>query len=145
MRMLRAGEKGNMVEAIICDLDGTLALHNGRSPFEYHKCDTDLPNRPVVELVKRLGMPVIYISGRDDSCFRLTKQWLAAQELPEGELFMRKTGDQRKDALVKRELYEQHVVGRYQILFVLDDRDQAVELWRKELGLTCLQVAYGNF
>ena len=133
-----------MEEVIICDLDGTLAIHNGRTPFEYHKCDTDLPNRPVVELVKRLGLPVIYMSGRDDSCFKKTKQWLRDHGLPEGELLMRTTGDRRKDAVVKRELYEQHIEGKYEILFVLDDRDQVVDLWRKDLGLTCLQVAYGD-
>ena len=31
-----------------------------------------------------------------------------------------------------------------EILFVLDDRSQVVKMWR-ELGLTCLQVADGNF
>lgn len=44
---------------------------------------------------------------------------------------MRRTGDHRKDAQVKRELYKQHVAGKYAALFVLDDRDQVVDLWRK--------------
>lgn len=38
--------------AIICDLDGTLALLNGRSPFDASKCNQDLPNIPVVNMVK---------------------------------------------------------------------------------------------
>ena len=31
------------------------------------------------------------------------------------------------------------------ILFVMDDRDQVVSMWRNELGLTCFQVAEGDF
>lgn len=60
------------------------------------------------------------------------------------ELHMRKTGDTRRDSTVKRELYERHLAHR-DVLCVLDDRDQVVRMWREELGLTCLQVAYGDF
>ena len=134
-----------MVEAIICDIDGTLAIRRGRGSYEYDRCDTDLPNRPIIELVKRLGLPVVYLSGREDSCYQMTLRWLRDQGLPEGALFMRRTGDHRKDVEIKRELYKRHVEGKYRILFVLDDRDQVVALWRKELRLTCLQVNYGDF
>jgi len=57
---------------------------------------------------------------------------------------MRKTGDSRKDSIVKREIFEEHIKGKYRIQFVLDDRNQVVEMWR-QLGLTCLQVAEGDF
>ncbi|MGH7203736.1 MAG: AAA family ATPase, partial [Candidatus Levyibacteriota bacterium] len=56
-----------------------------------------------------------------------------------------KEKDFRKDAVVKKELYETHISGKYEVLFVLDDRDQVVEMWRKDLGLPCFQVDYGNF
>tara|TARA_R100000742_G_C4277440_1_gene99311 strand:+ start:938 stop:1642 length:705 start_codon:yes stop_codon:yes gene_type:complete len=40
---------------IICDLDGTIALMNGkRSPFEYHKCINDDPNTPVINVLETL-------------------------------------------------------------------------------------------
>ena len=32
---------------VICDLDGTLALMNGRKPYDYDKCDTDLVNETI--------------------------------------------------------------------------------------------------
>jgi hypothetical protein len=57
---------------------------------------------------------------------------------------MRKEGDVRKDAIVKGEIYEKNINGKYNVLFVLDDRNQMVEMWRG-LGLTCLQVADGDF
>ena len=58
--------------------------------------------------------------------------------------FMRTAGDTRKDAVVKAELYEEHVEGRYNVVAVIDDRKRVVDL-RRSLGLTCLQVAEGDF
>lgn len=57
---------------------------------------------------------------------------------------MRPEGDIRKDSIVKRELFEKYVRPYYNIEFVLDDRNQVVEMWRS-LGLKCLQVAEGDF
>jgi hypothetical protein len=59
-------------------------------------------------------------------------------------LMMRKTGDKRKYSIVKKEIFNEHIKGKYCVDFVLDDRNQVVEMWRK-LGLVCLQVAEGNF
>jgi hypothetical protein len=57
---------------------------------------------------------------------------------------MRPAGDMRKDAIVKRELFDRHVRDRYDVTCILDDRSQVVDMWRS-LGLTCLQVAPGEF
>ena len=58
---------------------------------------------------------------------------------------MRPENDNRKDCTVKKELYEKYINGNYYVDFVLDDRDQVVELYRNDIGLLVLQVAYGNF
>lgn len=138
-------------KAIICDLDGTLALHNNRSPYDYNKLGTDLLNQPIAEIVRAFAWyknyTVIYLSGREDSCRDLTEQWLEKQHVPTDPphiLLMRSAKDHRKDAIVKQELFDNYVRENYWVKFVLDDRDQVVKMWR-ELGLTCLQVAYGNF
>jgi hypothetical protein len=52
--------------------------------------------------------------------------------------------DQRKDSVIKQELFDKYVRGRYNVLFVLDDRNQVVDQWRA-MGLTCYQVAPGAF
>ena len=57
---------------------------------------------------------------------------------------MRETGDSQPDKIVKRKIYENIIKGRFNVKFVLDDRDQVVRTWRN-LGLRCLQVAYGDF
>jgi hypothetical protein len=54
------------------------------------------------------------------------------------------SADMRKDAVIKQELFDKYVAGKYNVLFVLDDRNQVVDFWRS-IGLTCFQVNYGNF
>lgn len=134
--------------AIIVDLDGTLALLNGRHPFDASTCDEDLVNEPIRQIVETyhtLGTKVILLSGRQDAHEEPTRRWLAKHEIPFDALYMRKAKDQRKDAIIKKELYEANIKEQYFIRFVLDDRNQVVDLWRQELGLPCLQVYYGDF
>lgn len=136
--------------AVLCDLDGTLALIHGRSPYDAKDCDLkDLPNTPVIETVRahfRAGRTIVFCSGREDKfrpeTERFIKMWLP--DLTYYELHMRKTDDFRKDAIVKEEIYNEHIVGKYNVLCVLDDRNQVVEFWRSK-GLSCFQVAPGDF
>ena len=87
----------------------------------------------------------MFLSGRTDACRTATHQWLLKHVgVPFQGLYMRAAGDMRKDAIVKRELFDRHIRDSYDVTCVLDDRDQVVAAWR-ELGLTCLQVAPGNF
>ena len=57
---------------------------------------------------------------------------------------MRAAGDDRKDEIIKREIYNREIKPAFDVLCVLDDRDQVVRMWRA-MGLTCLQVAPGDF
>lgn len=137
-------------KAIIVDIDGTLAMANGRNPYDDTMLYTDLPNKPVVDLVHLLakdGNTVIVMSGRQstDSCLTQTKEWLDEHLKCPYMLFMRDEGDTRKDSIVKKELFVQYVEPYCNITLVLDDRDQVVDLWRNTLNLPCLQVNYGNF
>lgn len=135
-------------EAILVDLDGTVALLNGRNPFDASTCDNDLPNVPVIECVKAMksaGRAIVFMSGREDKYREPTLSFLSKHfgEMPY-ELYMRATGDSRKDSVVKEELLEANVFHRYKIVFALDDRNQVVDHYRS-MGLTVFQVAEGNF
>ncbi len=138
----------DLEDCVVCDIDGTVALHVARTPFEFEKCDTDAPNPSVVGLMhildKANGPALIFVSGREDSVRDKTEAWLDKHKLYHNGLYMRKTGDNRKDYVVKKEIYEDHIKGRYNVLFALDDRNQVVKFWREQ-GLTCLQVAEGDF
>lgn len=143
-----ANQDTTLPPAIIVDLDGTLALLNGRHPFDASTCDEDLVNEPIRQMVETyhgLGTKVFLLSGRQDSHEAPTRRWLEKHQIPFDGLYMRAAKDQRKDAVIKKELFEENLLGRYFIRFVLDDRNQVVDLWRLELGLPCLQVFYGDF
>lgn len=136
----------NLEDAIIVDMDGTLAILNNRSPYDASKCDQDLPNQPVLETVYKWQetVKIIVVSGRTDDGKELTEKWLQENKINYIALYMRQTGDMRKDAVIKQEIYEQFIRDKYNIKFILDDRNQVVEMWRS-LGLTVFQVAEGNF
>ena len=139
--------------AWLCDIDGTLALKGDRSPYDWAKVGLDTPNKPVITVARALAAKsgLLFVSGRMDQCRGETRLWLhtfvcepslCTCKMP---LLMRKDGDNRPDQTVKRELYEGHIQGLYEVEGVLDDRDRVVAMWRNDLGLTCLQVAPGNF
>lgn len=134
--------------AILVDLDGTLALLTERGPYDYLRCHLDVVNEPVKQVVlayRACYGKVLIISGREDVARDMTAAWLERHEIPYDGLFLRRRGDRRRDTVVKREIFERAIAGRYRVDFVLDDRDQVVAMWREEMGLTCFQVAPGNF
>lgn len=134
--------------AIIVDVDGTVALMGSRSPYDETRVHEDRPNWPVIAAVRALytaGHEVIFCSGRTDACRDATEKWLVDHmELDWFTLLMRRVGDGRRDAVVKRELFDQHIRHQCNIIGVFDDRRQVVDMWRS-LGLTVFQVADGNF
>lgn len=148
-------------EAIIVDIDGTLAHMTGRSPYDYSQVHTDVADEQVRWLVNMLygsssradgheSLNVLIVSGRDDSCRESTEEWLWEHGISYDELHMRPTGavdelgNKLPDYQVKYDLFDKHIRGNYNIRFVLDDRDQVVKLWR-DMGLKCLQVQPGDF
>ena len=138
----------SLPKALIVDIDGTLSHSGGiRSPFEYHKVindDIDEIIRHVVISYRSMGYYIIIVSGRDDSCYDLTGQWLNKHHVPYDFMYMRKSGDFRKDRIIKKEIYDKYIKNNFNILFCLDDRNQVVEMWR-EIGVKCLQVQEGDF
>ena len=142
----------SLPHAIICDLDGTLCINEGtRGHYEYDKCDTDLVNKSVENILLMWineTSPlneIIFLSGREDSCKDKTIKWLHDKcGIIPHQLYMRKTGDYRKDYTIKKEIFDEKIKNKYYIEFILDDRNQVVDMWRK-MGLDCLQVAEGDF
>lgn len=140
----------SLPNCIICDIDGTMAMMDGRSPYDYSKVIDDKVNFQLANLINTLdpSIKVIFMSCREDWCKDTTIQWLlnnVANIDKDYALFMRKSGDYRPDEIIKKELYEAHIEGKYNVLAVFDDRDKVVNMWRNELGLLCCQVWYGNF
>ncbi|MDE2103040.1 MAG: AAA family ATPase, partial [Patescibacteria group bacterium] len=119
--------------AWMVDIDGTLAKMNGRGPFEWHRVGEDEPVPQVASMVRALcayDYRIVVMSGRDSVCRRETEQWLWDNDIPFDLLVMRPEGDNRKDAVVKLELFQKHVAPYYNVVGVLDDRQQVVDMWR---------------
>ena len=137
--------------AIICDVDGTVALmHGNRGPFDWDKVSTDKPNQWVIDLIvsyyNGTSCQIIFLSGRCDVCYNDTWDWLEKYVDIPFKLYMRpKAQEFEKDAKIKFEIYINKIKPNYDIQFVIDDRKQVVDMWRNVAGLKVAQVAEGNF
>lgn len=140
----------NRPHAIICDLDGTLALLGERSPYDASRALEDTLNDPIGNILEVyahqtfIEVKIIFVSGREEKHRPQTEAWLKKHKISYEVLYLRPTGDRRPDNIIKKEIYETNIKPKFDVLFVLDDRDKVVKMWREE-GLTCLQVAYGDF
>ena len=134
----------SLKKAIICDLDGTLCQMVDRGPFEGWKCGSDELDIPVSNILKRFkDYEIILLSGRNKA-WDETIEWLSKHGVYYDSLYMRADTDERSDRIVKKEFYEKYIEGKFNVEFVLDDRNQVVDLWR-EIGLKCLQTQPGVF
>ena len=138
----------DLADAVVFDVDGTTCHMNGkRGPFDWKKVGVDDLDKVVarqMKMHKKFGDKILIVSGRDGSCREETEAYFKLHGLEYDALFMRKPGDFRKDSLVKREIYETELKGKYNIIVVYDDRQQVVDTWRS-IGLKCFQVEPGNF
>lgn len=157
----------NKPNAIIVDIDGTIATHAGiRDHYDYDNVHLDKPKYEIIRIINCIRasygghVQLLFVSGRDARCREKTQEWLIENwarwdynlctwtrsycEFLHHYVYMRAEGDKRPDDQIKREIYLEQIEPNYNVLYVFDDRDRVVKMWR-ELGLTCLQVAEGNF
>lgn len=143
---------------IVVDLDGTLALDDGRAEKYlrrgkkdwdgyYDACAEDLPNERIIELVNALytagNYDVWILSGRIERTREVTEHWLYKNRVSYDNLIMRGTDDRTQDTALKLQWVEQYRL-KERIRFVIEDRQRMVDAWRAA-GYTTLQVASGNF
>ena len=143
--VIKPDSNSPLKNAVCFDLDGTLAIMNNRGPFDWNKVDNDLLNEIVSEQIKfhkNLGREIIIMSGRDSVCKELTEEWLEFYNIEYDHIFMRKEGDYRKDSIIKKELYENKIKDKFNLLCVYDDRISIIKMWH-ELGIFCFSVNQG--
>ena len=149
-----------MDKKVIFDLDGTLALidirrdlatkDNGKMDwdvfFDPDNIDLDLPNQTVIDMANLLhsqGYLIYIFSGRSDKTEDATKDWLDKHNVSYDLLQMRPQGLLYKpDNDLKQDWL--NVIKKDTVAMVFDDRNQVVDMWRKN-GLTTFQVADGDF
>lgn len=150
----------------IFDLDGTLALIDHRRHYLddlddsdrwkkfYEACDGDEPNWPVIGVMQSLyesGADIWIFSGRCSSVREKTTTWLEINIylnrliILGRPLTMRNEGDYTPDHILKKFwLGRMSIEDRNRLVAVFDDRDKVVKMWRDN-GITCFQVAEGDF
>lgn len=165
---------GEKPSAIICDLDGTLCdvehrrhhvRPNGAKPEGFKKnwaaFFRDIPLDPVNQwcaALLRAMAPhhkIVYCSGRDSNQRKNTEEWLKKHGLDsfydplfestdKADLYMRDRQDSRQDCIVKENILDFEILTRYTPFFMIDDRQQVVDMWRSR-GYVCLQCDKGDF
>jgi predicted kinase len=132
-------------EAVIVDIDGTIAHITDRDIFDWTKVMSDAPDPLVVPVVKGLknqGYKIVILSGRDGECREETEKWLEKHlGFKPDDFFIRGTRDGRKDAIVKREILFRDVAPKYQVVGAIDDRPCVVRLWLS-LGIKTLACGF---
>ena len=139
---------GNLPNAVIFDIDGTLAHTQGkRGTFDWNKVGLDVVDEKVRETLKaykKAGYTIIVITGRDGVSKESTAQWLRDNKIEFDVLHTKPENDFRKDYVTKTEIFDEKIKGKYNVLAAYDDRKQAVNMWRG-LGIKCYQVEDGDF
>ncbi len=155
-----------MKKAIIVDLDGTLCniYHRkkyidgslGKKDWDkfYEKCSEDNINLWCSLIIKSVQdvyesneetFCIFFITGRPEKYRNITNEWLDFYMRGRNiNLFMRPDNDFTKDSIIKKNIFEKQIKGKYDVLFAIDDRQQVVDMWREE-GLVCLQCDKGDF
>ena len=147
MYWLKPKWDNNLPSAYIVDVDGTIADMDSRHPYQWEKVSEDLPKWDVIDIVNTLhdaGNKIIICSGRDGKARKDTIEWLNGHSVKFDYFYIREEGDSRKDTIIKEEIYNNHIKGKFNIRGVFDDRNSVTWMWR-HLGLTCLQVNFGDF
>lgn len=129
--------------AYIVDTDGTMANHEGvRNPYDTSRYHLDKLNENVARTIWSLEMThtIIGVSGRKEKFREATLDWWRSQaRIQPDEFYFRKDNDDRSDDVIKAEIYEEHIRGRYNIVGVFDDRGRVLRMWRAK-GFTTFAV-----
>lgn len=146
-----------MKPAIIVDFDGTLSDTKHREHFvltqpkkwqEFFEAAGDDPLHDwcaeIIQAMKERGCSIILLTGRPEWMRDLSEKWLEKYQIPYDALYMRADDDHRDDPIVKWDIYQDSIKPDYNVLFVLEDRQRVVDMWR-EHHITCLQCAVGDF
>jgi predicted kinase len=140
-------------DAIICDLDGTIADNSWRNVYNTSLCEQDRPIGEIIDLINLesgifiedecWNTKILFVTARSEIYREKTHDWLIKHvELVHTNninLFMRPDCDKRHATIIKKELYEQHIKGKYNVKYTLDDNPAICRMWRR-LGLKTLQL-----
>lgn len=149
-------------DIFLVDIDGTISNLQHRLRFItqqdpkdwdsfFDECDMDEPIQDIITLVQDVMRwrknTLVFVTGRTEAVRDKTWRWInkhLGYAPDEFLLLMRKDGDHRNDDIVKAELLREAGIKAKDVFLALEDRNQVVRMYR-DMGITCLQVADGDF
>jgi predicted kinase len=138
----------NLPPCVTVDLDGTLALHSsGRNPYDTSRYHEDTLNEPLAEVLAYLHphVKIGVFSGRSEAFREVCEQWLEDNGVEYDFMLMRPADEpDKKDSLLKKELFSEHIAPKYKHLLHFDDRNRVVDALRS-IGVLVAQVQDGDF
>lgn len=144
------------------DMDGTLAdtrpiQHYVQGKYRnfdaFHRLsEFTRPNQQAMDILvdaHNNGFGIIITTARNEYYRAVTQKWLDKEvlekyDIPIDNIFMRADDDMRPDYVVKKEMYENHIRGQYDVIRFTDDNPQAVQAWR-ELDQYVTEVPFYGF
>jgi len=150
--------KDTKKQTVLFDIDGTLADVEHRRVFlKSPKPDWKAFNERMGDDTTKLAIADLYralwdsgkyeliiLTGRGEEHRKITEQWLVWNNIPFNRLIMRSAKDFRADHIIKEEMLNLLLSEEKNISFVVDDRQQVVDMWRRN-GIVCLQCDVGDF
>jgi len=140
--------EGEKPKCLIVDIDGTIAKMGDRNPFDWKKVGLDFPNKEIISEIRKLvkenpELFVFFITGREGAAHKETRKWIQ-EHLPfleeDFRLLMRKDGDRRKNAVVKKELFYNNIEGKFIVDLAFEDDEDVIKLW-KSFGIPVREVS----
>lgn len=138
--------------AVVCDLDGTLTKGpKDRSPYEWLKVGNDDLNLGVSHLLDGIKVidyaKILIFSGRNAVCRPQTEEWLERNDIEYDLLAMRpqfledgKIENNLSDEIIKDDMIEEHIRGKYNVLIWFDDRQRVSTMLRDVYGINVAQL-----
>lgn len=147
----------NLPFVVVSDLDGTLTKGpKDRSPYEWDKVGQDEINLGIAHVldgVRIINYAKVFIfSGRNEVCRPETEEWLERHDIEYDKLVMRpqyledgKTENNLSDEIIKADMIEEHLRGKYNVLIWFDDRVRVSNMLRDVYGINVAQVGDPNY
>lgn len=141
-----------MKNCVVFDLDGTLADCSHRlgyvqtKPKNWNAFFAGIPlDIPIESVTSKLELhdTNIIVTARPESTKSDTVKWLNKHGIQYVDIYFRKSGDFRDDAIVKSEILDQLLKDGYNPILVYEDRKKVISMWRAR-GLEVVDCGTGE-
>lgn len=133
-------------DAFICDIDGTITDSNAWMSSEIDKLPINKDLKSIITSRDANGYPrkIFFITARPESQRDITNAFLKLhfRHIP-FTLYMRQDSDQRIDTEIKKDIYIDNIVGKYNVVAAFDDKPSIVKMWRS-LGIQTYEVTFND-